>query len=210
MRCLGLPFISAWTLHRSRSLEQVEVPMFQIRVNGAGMKRLLVDAAMTRPPRIDAAAMKGLRVACVLVFALGFARITSADSMDVAELVSAESTEVAEFDSAVSTEVAAVILSDDAMPRGPGVADRLAIIREKIQNALEYPPLAQLLDSDGDALVRFEIDRSGTAQNIRVVQSSGHDRLDTSAIRAVETASPLPWVYGPLEVPVHFELSTPH
>jgi TonB family protein len=95
------------------------------------------------------------------------------------------------------------------MPRGPSVADRLAIIREKIQNALEYPPLARLLESDGDALVRFEINPSGIAQNIRVVQSSGHDRLDTSAVRAVETASPLPWVYGPLEVPVHFELTAP-
>jgi TonB family protein len=205
--------------------------MFQIRVNGAEMKRLLVDAAMMKPLRVDAAAMKGLRAACALAFALGFAQIASADSTDVAEsvsadstevaelasadstevaeLASADSTEVAEFASADSTDVAAMILSDDAMPRGPSVSDRLAIIREKIQNALEYPPLAQLLDSDGDALVRFEIDHTGTAQNIRVVQSSGHDRLDTSAVRAVETASPLPWVYGPLEVPVHFELTTP-
>jgi TonB family protein len=108
-----------------------------------------------------------------------------------------------------STEVAAVILFDDAMPRGPSVANRLAIIRKKIQNALEYPPLARLHDSDGDALVRFEIDRSGSAQNVRLVRSSGHDRLDTSAVRAVEAASPLPWVYGPLEVPVHFELTAP-
>ena len=208
MRRFGPPFISARTLHRSRSLEQVEVPMFQIRVNSAEMKRLHVDGAainplradcgMMNPLRVDAAAMKGLRLSCALAFALGFARIASADSMEVAELASAD-----------STEVAAVILSDDAMPRGPSVASRLAIIREKIQNALEYPPLARLHDSDGDALVRFQIDRSGTAQSIRVVQSSGHDRLDTSAVRAVETASPLPWVYGPLEVPVHFELTTP-
>jgi TonB family protein len=111
--------------------------------------------------------------------------------------------------SADSTEVAAVILSDDAMPQGPSVTNRLAIIREKIQSALEYPPLARLHDSDGDALVRFEIDRSGGAQNVRVVRSSGHRRLDTSAVRAVETADPLPWVYGPLEVPVHFELTAP-
>jgi len=208
MRCLGPPSISAWTLHRSRSLEQVEVPMFQIRVNSAEMKRLHVDGAainplradcgMMNPLRVDAAAMKGLRLSCALAFVLGFARIASADSMEVAELASAD-----------STEVAAVILSDDAMPRGPSVASRLAIIREKIQNALEYPPLAQLHDSDGDALVRFEIDRSGSAQNIHVIQSSGHDRLDISAVRAVETSSPLPWVYGPLEVPVHFELTAP-
>ena len=124
-------------------------------------------------------------------------------------MAAADSTKVAELASANSAEVAAVILSDDAMPRGPSIADRLAIIREKIQNALEYPPLAQLHESDGDALVRFEIDRSGSAQNVRLVRSSGHDRLDTSAVRAVETASPLPWVYGPLEVPVHFELTAP-
>ena len=209
MRCLGPPFISAWTLHRSRSLEQVEVSMFQIRVNGAEMKRLHVDSAMMNPLRGNGAAMKGLRVACALAFALGFAQIASADSMEVAELASADSTNVAELASADSTEVAAVILSDDAMPRGPSIADRLAIIREKIQNALEYPPLAQLHDSDGDALVRFEIDRSGSAQNIHVIQSSGHDRLDISAVRAVETSSPLPWVYGPLEVPVHFKLTAP-
>lgn len=137
-------------------------------------------------------------VTCALAFALTFAPIASADSTKVAGLISTE-----------STEVATAILFDDAMPNGPSVADRLAVIREKIQDALEYPPLARLLESDGDALVRFEIDPSGVAQNIRVVQSSGHDRLDTSAVRAVETASPLPWVYGPLEVPVHFELTAP-
>jgi protein TonB len=101
------------------------------------------------------------------------------------------------------------MLSDDAMPQGPSIADRLAIIREKIQASVEYPPLARLYDSTGETLVRFEIDRSGSAQNVRVVRSSGFDRLDTSAVRAVETANPLPWVYGSLEVPVHFELTAP-
>jgi TonB family protein len=204
--------------------------MFQIRVNSAEMKHLHVDnaamnpfridGAMMNPLRVDGAAMKGLRVACALAFALGFALVATADSTEVAELASADSievagiasagsTEVAEIASTNPTEVAGVILSDDAMPRGPSVAARLAIIREKIQDALEYPPLAQLHDSDGDALVRFEIDRSGSAQNVRLLRSSGHVRLDTSAVRAVETASPLPWVYGPLEVPVHFELTAP-
>jgi TonB family protein len=205
--------------------------MFQIRVNGAAMKRPHVDSAMMNSLRGDGAAMRGLCVACALAFALGFAQIASADSMEaaelaseestdvaertaadstvVAELASTDSTEVAEFASTDSTGVAAAILFDDAMPRGPSITDRLAIIREKIQNALEYPPLAQLHESNGDALVRFEIDRSGSAQNIHVVESSGHERLDISAVRAVETASPLPWVYGPLEVPVHFKLTAP-
>ncbi len=142
--------------------------------------------------------MKGLRVAGALALALAITQIASADSTEGARIASAN-----------ATEVAAVILSDDAMPQGPSVADRLGIIRQKIQNALEYPPLARLHDSDGDALVRFEIDRSGAAQNVRVVRSSGHERLDASAVRAVESANPLPWVYGPLEVPVHFELTAP-
>jgi protein TonB len=171
--------------------------------------------------RVNVAAMQRVCVTYTLALLLGFAGIASADSIDVAGIAPANSveiagiargnsTEIAEIAPATSVdsaEVAAVNLSDDAMPRGPSVADRLAIIREKIQNALEYPPLARLHDSDGDALVRFEIARSGSAENIRVVRSSGSDRLDTSAIRAVETASPLPWVYGPLEVPVHFELT---
>ena len=190
MRCLGLPSILARTLHRSRSLEQVEVPMLQICVNAAAMQRVCVTYA--------------------LALLLGFAGIASADSIEIAGIARGNSTEIAEIAPATSVdsaEAAAVNLSDDAMPRGPSIADRLAIIREKIQNALEYPPLARLHDSDGDALVRFEIDRSGSAENVRVVRSSGSDRLDTSAVRAVETASPLPWVYGPLEVPVHFELT---
>jgi TonB family protein len=183
--------------------------MFQIRVPGAEMKRRPVDATTMNPFHVNGAALKSLRVAYALAFALGFARFASADLTEVAELVFTDSTEVAELAATDSTEVAAVIFSDDAMPRGPSVASRLAIIREKIQDTLEYPPLARLHDSDGDALVRFEIDRSGSAQNIRLVRSSGHDRLDTSAVRAIEAASPLPWVYGPLEVPVHFELTAP-
>ena len=144
------------------------------------------------------ASLKPPCVTCALAFALTVAQIAAADSTKLAGLISAE-----------SSEAGAAMLFEDAMPNGPSVADRLAIIRAKIQSALEYPPLARLLEADGDALVRFEIDPSGTAQNIRVIESSGYDRLDTSAVRAVETAGPLPWVYGPLEVPVHFELTAP-
>jgi protein TonB len=108
-----------------------------------------------------------------------------------------------------SSEVAAVIPSVDARPATPSVAERLVIIRERIQRALEYPPLARWRDSDGDALVRFEIDPTGVAREIQVVRSSGYPLLDASAVRAVENAKPLPWVYGPLEVPVRFELAAP-
>jgi protein TonB len=98
----------------------------------------------------------------------------------------------------------------DAMPMGPSVADRLEIIRDRIQRGLVYPPLARLRESDGDAVVRFEIDHSGAARDIQVVESSGYPQLDASAIAAVESAAQLPWVYGPLEIPVRFNLVPAH
>jgi protein TonB len=128
--------------------------------------------------------MKGFAAALSLVVALASAGAATADS----------------------SEVAAVIPSVDARANKPSVAERLAIIRERIQGALDYPRLARLREAGGDALVRFEIDHTGVAREIQVVRSSGYPLLDASAVRAVEDAEPLPWVYGPLEVPVRFEL----
>jgi protein TonB len=83
---------------------------------------------------------------------------------------------------------------------------RLAEIRRRIQAALEYPPIARWQDLQGDALVRFEIGAEGRAQGVQVVRSSGEPLLDAAAVRAVLAAGALPRVYGPLEVPVSFEL----
>jgi TonB family protein len=96
----------------------------------------------------------------------------------------------------------------DFAPSGPSVESRLAEIRRRIQAALEYPPLARWQDLEGDALVRFEIGSEGRARGVRVVRSSGEPLLDAAAARAVVAAGVLPRVYGPLEVPVSFELAT--
>ncbi len=96
----------------------------------------------------------------------------------------------------------------DLAPTGPSVDSRLAEIRRRIQAALEYPPLARWQDLQGDALVRFEIGAEGRARDVRVVRSSGEPLLDAAAARAVLAAGVLPRVYGPLEVPVSFELAT--
>ena len=96
----------------------------------------------------------------------------------------------------------------DLAPAGPSVESRLAEIRRRIQAALEYPPIARWQDLQGDALVRFEIGAEGRARDVRVVRSSGVPLLDAAAARAVLAAGVLPRVYGPLEVPVSFELAT--
>ncbi len=96
---------------------------------------------------------------------------------------------------------------EDAVPLGPRVDERLARIRERIQAALVYPPLARLRALEGVAQVRFAIAVDGRPQGLSVAGSTGHGILDRAALAAVQAAAPLPWVYGLLEVPVRFELS---
>ena len=94
----------------------------------------------------------------------------------------------------------------DAVPSGPSVSERLEEIRRRIQQELAYPRLARLHRVEGKALVRFAIGRDGVAHDVAVSTSSGVPSLDRAAVRAVEAAAPLPWVYGRLEVPVGFAL----
>jgi protein TonB len=96
----------------------------------------------------------------------------------------------------------------DLAPTGPSVEARLSEIRRRIQAALVYPPLARWQDRQGATLVRFEIGADGRAREVRVARSSGEPLLDAAAARAVVAAGVLPRVYGPLEVPVSFELAT--
>jgi protein TonB len=105
----------------------------------------------------------------------------------------------------VSAEIAEVRFVD-GVPFGPSVAERLAVIRRRIQAALEYPPLARLQQIEGSSLLRFEIGRDGTPNEVTVFRTSGTPVLDRAAVRAVAAAAPLPWVYGRLEVPVRFDL----
>lgn len=94
----------------------------------------------------------------------------------------------------------------DAQPSGPSVDERLDEIRRRLAAALEYPPIARRLELEGTAWLRFEIDRQGVAHDVEVSRSSGHDVLDRAALRSVERAGPLPWVYGRIEVPIRFAL----
>lgn len=94
----------------------------------------------------------------------------------------------------------------DAAPESPSAAARLRSIRRRIQAVLVYPPLAQSDALEGSARVRFDIARDGTPRDVVLVHSSGRPSLDRAALRAVNEAAPLPWVYGRLEVPVRFAL----
>jgi protein TonB len=98
---------------------------------------------------------------------------------------------------------------EDVQPSGPSVEERLEEIRRRLAAVVEYPPIARRLELEGTAWLRFEIDRAGVAHAVEVSRSSGHVVLDRAALRTVDRAGPLPWVYGRIEVPVRFALDDP-
>ena len=94
----------------------------------------------------------------------------------------------------------------DASSRGPTVAERFAAIQRRVHEAVVYPPIARFRGLTGESQIEFAIDRTGTPFEIVTLESSGSEALDRAAIRAIEQAAPLPWIYGRIIVPVRFEL----
>jgi TonB family protein len=98
---------------------------------------------------------------------------------------------------------------EDLAPTGPSLAQRLAEIQQRVQRAAVYPPIARLRGVSGDATVEFEVAADGRPPDVRTVDSSGSALLDRAAERAVRDAAPLPFVHGPVRVPVRFALRDP-
>jgi protein TonB len=129
-----------------------------------------------------------LGLACATLFAVGVAFDARAESASAPPAPA-----VAAFD-------------EDAVPRGPTLDARLAVIQQRVQAALVYPPLARMRRTEGTARMAFAIGGDGRARQVAVARSSGFPVLDRAAERAVRAAEPLPYVYGRLEIPVRFEL----
>jgi TonB family protein len=104
----------------------------------------------------------------------------------------------------VSTPSPAVM--QDAYLPGPTVAQRLQEISMRVDSAKNYPEIARMRGVTGKVLVGFKIGADGVAQEVTTLESSGSGTLDRAATQAVERAGVLPWVWGDIAVPVHFEL----
>jgi protein TonB len=81
-------------------------------------------------------------------------------------------------------------------------------IREAIQRAAAYPPLARRMGWAGRAVLSFRILPDGAVANVRVVNGSGFPALDAGAVEAVRRGSPFPRppAEAELVVPVVFSL----
>lgn len=69
----------------------------------------------------------------------------------------------------------------------------LGEIRGLLVQNLKYPKMAQKLKMQGEVRIAFSLDSDGSVSNIKVVESSGFDLLDSDAAELIEkTASRFP------------------
>lgn len=110
-------------------------------------------------------------------------------------------------------KVASVSLHEDGEP-GPAlygdeegrVMGIIVGIRETIQGAVRYPPVARRRGYEGTVVASFAVDMGGMPRDIRLIESSGYGVLDREVLRVIERASPYPSVHREVEVPVTFRL----
>ena len=60
-------------------------------------------------------------------------------------------------------------------------------LREEINKNKNYPTISKKLKEEGEVFVSFRVQKNGTFTNINLQKSSGKQRLDNSAIEAIET-----------------------
>lgn len=86
--------------------------------------------------------------------------------------------------------------------------EHFAFIRDRIMRNITYPRIARRMGWSGKVTVAFLVHDSGLVEDIRVVESSGHEVLDQNAIEAVRKSCPLPKppVAAQLVVPVVYRI----
>jgi periplasmic protein TonB len=70
--------------------------------------------------------------------------------------------------------------------------ENFSYIRDRIQKKVVYPKIARQMGWQGRVKVSFIIFADGFAKDVNIIQTSGIEVLDMSAIKAVKDASPFP------------------
>jgi len=97
--------------------------------------------------------------------------------------------------------------SGGGAPSGEERDHRVAIIRQRIQEALIYPREARRRGIQGTSHVQFDFTDAGRLRTLVLARSSGKTVLDDASLETVQRAQPFPFVDGTLIVPVEFRLS---
>jgi TonB family protein len=100
------------------------------------------------------------------------------------------------------------ILDNTKGGSGKDGADSIyAFIRSAIEKVKTYPFLARKKKIEGTVLTGFTINNKGYPQDIKIKKSSGHEILDSEAMKIVKNSAPLPYVRGEIIVPITFKLT---
>ena len=62
---------------------------------------------------------------------------------------------------------------------------------DKVQQLKRYPSLARRKNWEGTVALRVSIREDGEIEDVRIVESSGHETMDQEALKTVKMASPL-------------------
>lgn len=89
---------------------------------------------------------------------------------------------------------------------GASFIDPLLIIRNSIEKAKVYPPLARRKGIEGKVFLRFRIRPDGEVDEVKIVKGSGSEILDTASIETIKKSAPLPYAPGWIELPLVFKL----
>jgi len=88
----------------------------------------------------------------------------------------------------VETEEATISLNT----KDPTYHPYTKVIKEKIFNSWVYPLSAQQNFIQGSLLIVFRLDKNGNLIDCNIDRSSGHEILDTQALKAIRLANPFP------------------
>jgi len=91
--------------------------------------------------------------------------------------------------------------------KGTNTEDGKAI-RKAIEKALIYPLFAKKRGWEGSALTEFTVNAKGYPEGIRIIESSGHNILDTAAKESLIKAAPFVVGKGRYEIPITFRLKS--
>jgi protein TonB len=88
------------------------------------------------------------------------------------------------------------------------VKAHFAAIRNAITSKLSYPPAARRMGWTGTVKVSFVVNEDGGVSNVRVIEPSGHELLDSSAVDTIRRGSPYPKppCMAEIVMPVKFRL----
>ena len=86
-------------------------------------------------------------------------------------------------------------------------------LREEIERNKKYPLLSKSKNEEGVVLLSFRINKNGKIDKLKIIKSSGYEKLDEAAIKAVEKGvyknipNELEDEYLDIQVPIKFNLN---